>query len=262
VSVVQPNSHVTVEYVLKDDEGEILDASNAEDGEPIEYVHGYGMLVPGLEAALVGSEAPGDKKKITVSADEGYGERDESSCSRSTAASSRGRRRAGDEFVAESPDGDEVASRGRGQRGRRPRRREPPPRRDDAPLRGQGEVGPRGHGRRDRGGRKAIWTTRTSTSTAPTAITITSPPGTAVWSLGRKLNCRLRAYAREAKANRIMSNKTINAWDWDIRVRERNAQGHLDDKDIEKHIAQLPDVARAGRARRASPQPAIGGRED
>ncbi len=32
----------------------MLDASEGEDGEPIRYVHGYGMLVPGLEAALVG----------------------------------------------------------------------------------------------------------------------------------------------------------------------------------------------------------------
>ena len=49
VETVQPNAFVTVEYTLKDDEGELLDASDPSmGGAPIEYVHGYGMLVPGL----------------------------------------------------------------------------------------------------------------------------------------------------------------------------------------------------------------------
>jgi FKBP-type peptidyl-prolyl cis-trans isomerase SlyD len=107
VSVVQPNSYVTVEYVLKDDEGEILDASSGEDGEPIEYVHGYGMLVPGLEAALVGLKV-GDKKEIVVSADEGYGERDEELVLEIERTEFPATVEPGDEFVATSPDGEEV----------------------------------------------------------------------------------------------------------------------------------------------------------
>jgi FKBP-type peptidyl-prolyl cis-trans isomerase SlyD len=107
VSVVQPNSHVTVEYVLTDDEGEVLDASTAEDGEPIEYVHGYGMLVPGLEAALVGLKA-GDKKKITVGAEEGYGERDEELMLEIDRTEFPDTVQPGDEFVATSPEGEEV----------------------------------------------------------------------------------------------------------------------------------------------------------
>jgi hypothetical protein len=59
-----------------------------------------------------------------------------------------------------------------------------------------------------------------------------------------------------------MSNKTINTWDWDIRVRERNLRaGVLTEKDCEKHAGQLPDLADqcdgVGMA-----QPALGGRED
>jgi len=58
-----------------------------------------------------------------------------------------------------------------------------------------------------------------------------------------------------------MSNKTINSWDWDIRVRERNlASGTLTPKDVEKHVSQLPDVAEQADSV-ALPQPAIGGRE-
>jgi hypothetical protein len=41
-----------------------------------------------------------------------------------------------------------------------------------------------------------------------------------------------------------MSTKTINSWDWDLRVRERNLRnGTLTDKDVEKHLGTLPDVA-------------------
>ncbi|HEY2511122.1 MAG TPA: peptidylprolyl isomerase [Polyangiaceae bacterium] len=107
MNVVQPNSYVTVAYVLKDDDGEVLDASDTEDGEPIEYVHGYGMLVPGLEAALAGLTS-GDKKKITVPADEGYGERDEELMMELDRGEFPETVQPGDEFVAASPDGEEV----------------------------------------------------------------------------------------------------------------------------------------------------------
>jgi len=57
------------------------------------------------------------------------------------------------------------------------------------------------------------------------------------------------------------TTKTINPWDWDVRVRERNLRkGILDDKDVEKHLSQLVDVAEqsepVGHA-----QPALGGRD-
>ena len=78
-----------------------------EDGEPIEYVHGYGMLVPGLEAALVGLKT-GDKRKIIIPAEEGYGERDEELMLEIERAEFPDGVQPGDEFVATSPDGDEV----------------------------------------------------------------------------------------------------------------------------------------------------------
>ena len=58
-----------------------------------------------------------------------------------------------------------------------------------------------------------------------------------------------------------MSNKTINAWEWDVRVRERNLKrGVIGDKDLEKHVRELPD--RADEAEPVGvPQPALGGRE-
>jgi hypothetical protein len=58
------------------------------------------------------------------------------------------------------------------------------------------------------------------------------------------------------------NNKTYNPWDLDVRVRERNfRKGILDEKDVEKHLAQLPDVADQAEPL-GIPQPALGGRED
>ena len=60
----------------------------------------------------------------------------------------------------------------------------------------------------------------------------------------------------------MSSNKTINAWEWDVRVRERNLRkGIIDDKDVEKHLAQLPDVADQAETV-VMPQPALGGRDE
>ena len=57
------------------------------------------------------------------------------------------------------------------------------------------------------------------------------------------------------------NTKTINPWDLDVRVRERNLRkGILDDKDVEKHLAQLPDLADQAEPL-GIPQPALGGRD-
>jgi hypothetical protein len=58
------------------------------------------------------------------------------------------------------------------------------------------------------------------------------------------------------------NNKTINTWDWDVRVRERNVRkGILDDKDIEKHLSALPDKAEEAEPINVA-SPALGGRQD
>ena len=59
-----------------------------------------------------------------------------------------------------------------------------------------------------------------------------------------------------------MSNKTINSWDWDIRVRDRNLKsGTLTEKDVEKQKGQLPDLSEQADTVTLA-QPALGGRED
>ena len=58
------------------------------------------------------------------------------------------------------------------------------------------------------------------------------------------------------------SQKTINSWEWDVRVRERNLRrGVIDEKEVEKHVAALPDVSEQAETVNY-PQPALGGRED
>jgi FKBP-type peptidyl-prolyl cis-trans isomerase SlyD len=110
--LIEPNNHVTVDYELRDGDGVFLDGSGSEGAEPIEYVHGYGMLVPGLEAALAGLRA-GDEREVIVPSEAGYGDRDEDlvlEIERSHFPDPSAVH-VGDEFVAESPEGDEVAMR-------------------------------------------------------------------------------------------------------------------------------------------------------
>jgi hypothetical protein len=52
---------------------------------------------------------------------------------------------------------------------------------------------------------------------------------------------------------------TKTPWDLDVRVRERNLRkGVLDEKDVEKHLKELVDVA-ANAENVTIPQPAVGG---
>jgi FKBP-type peptidyl-prolyl cis-trans isomerase SlyD len=107
---IQANTHVVIDYELRDEEGDLLDASQGEGGEPIRYVHGYGMLVPGLEAALSGLKA-GDERDVVVPAEAAYGEYDEGLVLQLDRGEFPDPKQVdvGDEFVAESPDGDEIA---------------------------------------------------------------------------------------------------------------------------------------------------------
>ena len=69
---IADGSVVTLQYTLRDDDGEILDSSD--DGEPLSYLHGADNIVPGLERELTGKKA-GDTFKVAVAPADGYGER-------------------------------------------------------------------------------------------------------------------------------------------------------------------------------------------
>lgn len=73
---------VVLDYVLYDDEGEVLESTEADDaegateGRPLGFVFGYGALVPGFEGGLVGM-AVGETRVIEVAPEDAYGPRDE-----------------------------------------------------------------------------------------------------------------------------------------------------------------------------------------
>ncbi len=65
---------VTLDYKLTDKDGRVIDESGGR-GDFV-YLHGARNIIPGLENALTGQKA-GDTLEVTISPEEGYGERDE-----------------------------------------------------------------------------------------------------------------------------------------------------------------------------------------
>jgi FKBP-type peptidyl-prolyl cis-trans isomerase SlyD len=72
---IEQHQVVSIDYELKNDDGEILDSSAGQ--EPLTYLHGTGGLIPGLEQALEGKSA-NDELQVTIAPAEAYGEFDDS----------------------------------------------------------------------------------------------------------------------------------------------------------------------------------------
>ena len=72
-ALVGPEQIVSIEYELRDDDGNMLDETGEE--EPLTYLHGSGQLVIGVEKALDGKPV-GEVIEVTVPPEEGYGEHD------------------------------------------------------------------------------------------------------------------------------------------------------------------------------------------
>jgi len=66
---------VSIDYTLKDDQGEVLDSS--QDRDPLSFIFGNGTIIKGLEDALEGKQE-GEEVSVDVEPQEGYGEYDES----------------------------------------------------------------------------------------------------------------------------------------------------------------------------------------
>lgn len=69
VSIVKDRK-VKLEYTLVVD-GQMVESTEGK--EPLEYTHGQGMLIPGLEKGLEGMKV-GERKTVQVQAAEGYGQ--------------------------------------------------------------------------------------------------------------------------------------------------------------------------------------------
>ena len=70
--MIKKNDVVTLSYTLKNSEG--VDLGKADAKEPLNYLHGVGGNIPGLEEEVEGLKV-GDKKDVTVPPEKGYGER-------------------------------------------------------------------------------------------------------------------------------------------------------------------------------------------
>ena len=65
---------VSIHYTLKNDAGSVLDSSEGRD--PLNYLHGHGNIIGGLESALEG-KASGEKLDVQIAPEDGYGVRDD-----------------------------------------------------------------------------------------------------------------------------------------------------------------------------------------
>ena len=72
---ITANKVVTLAYILRGDDGEIIDQSS--EGSPLLYLHGAMNIVPGLEEQLEGV-GQGETINAIVPPEKGYGPRDES----------------------------------------------------------------------------------------------------------------------------------------------------------------------------------------
>jgi len=64
---------VKVEYEGRFPEGEVFDSTQKHGGEPLEFIPGSRMLVPGFEKAVIGMKK-GEEKEVTLKPEEAYGE--------------------------------------------------------------------------------------------------------------------------------------------------------------------------------------------
>ncbi len=71
---IAKNSFVVIEYSLRLSDGSYVKGENAP--ASMNFIVGYGQLLPALEEALIGLEQ-GARKEVTIPACDGFGERDD-----------------------------------------------------------------------------------------------------------------------------------------------------------------------------------------
>jgi len=105
---VGPDTYVTLAYTIYDEDGDLLDRTD--DDEPLSYLHGYGQIVPGLERGIEGM-GKGDLRTVSVAAADAYGDYDPEAVFEVERSEfpRPDEIEVGDEFVAESDDGEGIA---------------------------------------------------------------------------------------------------------------------------------------------------------
>jgi FKBP-type peptidyl-prolyl cis-trans isomerase SlyD len=67
---VKNDNVVSFHYTLKNDQGDIIDSSA--DSTPLDYLHGHGNIIEGLESELAG-KGVGDQFSVMLSPEKAYG---------------------------------------------------------------------------------------------------------------------------------------------------------------------------------------------
>ena len=100
---------VSIHYALNDAAGEVLESSEGQ--APLEYLHGHGNIIAGLEKALDG-KAAGDQLKAVIPPEDGYGIRDETQVKELPLSSfqSQDEVAVGAQFQAETSQGPRLAT--------------------------------------------------------------------------------------------------------------------------------------------------------
>ena len=103
---VASNKVVTIDYTLKDNEGNVIDQS---EGGNFSYLHGASNIIPGLENALAG-KAAGDELSVSLDPEDGYGHRNESlkQVVSKDMFQTEEEIEVGKQFYAQSPDGQQL----------------------------------------------------------------------------------------------------------------------------------------------------------
>lgn len=68
--VVKDGLMISLEYTLKGSDGKVIESSKGR--EPLKYIHGQRMMIPGLEKELTGMKV-GGQKNVTVKPEDAYG---------------------------------------------------------------------------------------------------------------------------------------------------------------------------------------------
>ncbi len=67
------NCVVTVEYRMVDEEANLIDSTD--DHDPLQFIHGHGMILPAIEREVEGRSA-GERLTFRIEAEDGFGVRD------------------------------------------------------------------------------------------------------------------------------------------------------------------------------------------
>lgn len=107
---ITPQQVITLHYTLRDSAGSVLDDSYQRNA-PLQYLHGHGNIVPGLERCLDGL-AGGARTTITLAPAEAYGVRDEALVQEVSRGAFEGvdELTPGKRFQAQGPEGSRIVT--------------------------------------------------------------------------------------------------------------------------------------------------------